>query len=123
MTEADDKRAIEGNRGAVVAVAIREDLMLAIRSGRYPPGSQLPNERQLAERHGASRQQVRDALLLLSEAGLIERKVGSGGAQHYANAADGREGSARCRSGTGELARLQVPHLPFRPRLLCGLQQ
>ena len=78
MTDADDKRVIEGNRGAVTAAAIHDKLMQAIRSGRYLPGSQLPNERQLAERHGASRQQVRDALLLLSETGLIERKVGSG---------------------------------------------
>jgi DNA-binding FadR family transcriptional regulator len=57
---------------------IQADLMAAFRDGRYPPGGQLPNERQLAEHYGASRQQVRDALLILQEAGLVTRRVGSG---------------------------------------------
>ena len=57
---------------------IHADLMAAFRQGRFVPGSQLPNERQLAEHYGASRQQVRDALLILQEAGLVARKVGSG---------------------------------------------
>jgi DNA-binding FadR family transcriptional regulator len=52
--------------------------MAAFREGRYLPGTQLPNERQLAEMYGASRQQVRDALLILRQAGLVTRKVGSG---------------------------------------------
>jgi DNA-binding FadR family transcriptional regulator len=52
--------------------------MEAIRNGRYLPGAQLPNERKLAETFGASRQQVRDALLILNEMSLISRKVGSG---------------------------------------------
>ena len=63
---------------AVTASDIHGDLMQAFREGRYQPGAQLPNERQLAEAYGASRQQVRDALLILQEAGLVERKVGSG---------------------------------------------
>jgi DNA-binding FadR family transcriptional regulator len=53
-------------------------IMQELREGVYAPGRQLPNERQLAERHGTSRQKVRDALLIMQEAGLIERKVGSG---------------------------------------------
>lgn len=63
---------------AMTASAIHAALMEAIRKGRYLPGSQLPNERKLAETFGASRQQVRDALLILNEAGLISRKIGSG---------------------------------------------
>lgn len=62
----------------VTASDIHADLMAAFREGRYAPGAQLPNERQLAEGYGASRQQVRDALLILQEAGLVTRKVGSG---------------------------------------------
>lgn len=53
-------------------------LMQAIRNGDFAPGAQLPNERQLAEDFRTSRQQIRDAMLLLQEAGLISRKVGSG---------------------------------------------
>jgi GntR family transcriptional regulator, transcriptional repressor for pyruvate dehydrogenase complex len=60
------------------ASAINAALIQAIRKGRYLPGAQLPNERKLAESFGASRQQVRDALLILSESGLVARKVGSG---------------------------------------------
>jgi DNA-binding FadR family transcriptional regulator len=78
MAEANKPSEREDGKGSVTAAAIHAALMQAIRSGRFSPGSQLPNERQLAERYGASRQQVRDALLLLSETELIERKVGSG---------------------------------------------
>lgn len=57
---------------------IHADLMQAVREGRYLPGNQLPNERQLAEFYGTSRQQIRNSLLIMQEAGLIQRKVGSG---------------------------------------------
>lgn len=57
---------------------IHTDLMRSVREGRFLPGHQLPNERQLAERYGTSRQQIRDALLILQEARLVVRKVGSG---------------------------------------------
>ncbi len=57
---------------------IHADLMDLVRSGRFAPGQQLPNERQLAQHYGTSRQQVRDAMLKLQEAGLVTRRVGSG---------------------------------------------
>ncbi len=53
-------------------------IMQELREGLYEPGAQLPNERQLAERHGTSRQRLRDALLIMQEAGLVKRMVGSG---------------------------------------------
>lgn len=62
----------------LTASEIHADLMARMREGRFQPGQQLPNERQLAEMYGTSRQQVRDALLILQEAGLVKRKVGSG---------------------------------------------
>jgi DNA-binding FadR family transcriptional regulator len=62
----------------VTASDIHADLMARMREGRIMPAQQLPNERQLAEHYGSSRQQVRDALLILQEAGLVIRKVGSG---------------------------------------------
>jgi GntR family transcriptional regulator, transcriptional repressor for pyruvate dehydrogenase complex len=63
---------------ALSAPEIHAELMAGIREGRFQSGQQLPNERQLAEHYGSSRQQVRDALLILQEAGLVKRKVGSG---------------------------------------------
>lgn len=68
----------ESDERTTTASDIHADLMAAFREGRYHPGAQLPNERQLAEIYGVSRQQVRDALLILQEAGLVTRKVGSG---------------------------------------------
>lgn len=53
-------------------------IMQELREGLYEPGTQLPNERQLAERHGTSRQRLRDALLIMQEAGLVKRMIGSG---------------------------------------------
>ncbi len=49
-----------------------------IRSGEIVPGGRIPNERKLAQMKGASRTQVRDALLMLQKEGLVERKIGSG---------------------------------------------
>ena len=78
MTDVQNSSADQNNRSVVTASAINAALLEAIRKGRYLPGAQLPNERKLAETFGASRQQVRDALLILNEMGLISRKVGSG---------------------------------------------
>ena len=49
-----------------------------LRSGDILPGEKIPNERKLAEMKGASRTQVRDALLMLQKDGLVQRKIGSG---------------------------------------------
>lgn len=78
MTEPQNSAAEPNDHPPVTASAIHSALLQEIRGGRYLPGSQLPNERKLAEAFGASRQQVRDALLILNEMGLITRKVGSG---------------------------------------------
>ncbi len=78
MTDVQNSSADQDNRSVVTTSAINAALLEAIRKGRYLPGAQLPNERKLAETFGASRQQVRDALLILNEMGLISRKVGSG---------------------------------------------
>lgn len=78
MTENKNKATEQSDRPVVTASMISTALMEAIRNGRYLPGAQLPNERKLAVTFGASRQLVRDALLILNETGLISRKVGSG---------------------------------------------
>lgn len=70
--------AIDTTDRPLTAAEIHAELMAGIREGRFQPGQQLPNERQLAELYGSSRQQVRDALLILQDAGLVQRKVGSG---------------------------------------------
>lgn len=49
-----------------------------IESGRYPIGSLLPPEVELCEAYGVSRHTIRDAIRLLREAGLVERRRGLG---------------------------------------------
>ena len=61
-----------------VADRVYREIRDLLRSGDVLPGQRLPNERKLAEMKGASRTQVRDALLMLQKEGLVERKIGSG---------------------------------------------
>ncbi|MFN7236834.1 MAG: GntR family transcriptional regulator, partial [Brevundimonas sp.] len=57
---------------------LAETLRAAIARGDFPVGSQLPPELELAQTHGVSRHTARDAIRLLSEAGLIARRRGAG---------------------------------------------
>lgn len=49
-----------------------------IDSGKYPVGSRLPPERELAEKFGVSRVAVREAQIALQAVGRIKIKTGSG---------------------------------------------
>lgn len=54
------------------------ELRTAIADGRFAVGAQLPPEVELQRLHGVSRHTVRDAIRLLREAGLVERRRGAG---------------------------------------------
>jgi GntR family uxuAB operon transcriptional repressor len=58
--------------------AIAGHLRRAIMSDAYASGDQLPPEREIARKFGASRTTVRNALRMLEEQKLISRKIGSG---------------------------------------------
>src|SRR5260370_16297689 len=49
-----------------------------ILSGRYQPGKKLPSEAALLKRFGTSRITVGRALRELQQAGLVQRRAGSG---------------------------------------------
>ena len=49
-----------------------------IAEGRYPIGTRLPSERDLAEEFGVSRPTVREAMIALEIRGLVEARPGSG---------------------------------------------
>jgi len=57
-----------------IALAITE----AIGAGRYPVGSRLPGERELAEEFKVSRPVIREAMIALEIRGLVEGRQGSG---------------------------------------------
>ena len=57
---------------------LAELLSREIASGALSPGSRLPSEPELAERHRIGRPTVRQATELLVQRGLIERRRGSG---------------------------------------------
>lgn len=57
---------------------IAEHLRGAILSGVYPAGGRLPAERVLAQRLGANRSSVREALRKLEQSGLVEIRHGGG---------------------------------------------
>jgi GntR family transcriptional regulator len=52
--------------------------MERITQGKYPPGSRLPSEEQLAREFGVSRVSLREALRVLAQDGVIVRRHGNG---------------------------------------------
>jgi len=57
---------------------IADQLKQLILDGEYPPGTQLPPERELAQSLGVSRASVREALIALEVIGQVQVKVGHG---------------------------------------------
>lgn len=57
---------------------LAEQLFEDIHRGTYLPGSKIPSEHALAERHGIGRPTVRQATDALIRRGVLERKRGSG---------------------------------------------
>ncbi len=57
---------------------IVDQMILLIESGKYPIGSRLPSERELAERFSVSRPTVREALIALEAKERVEVKRGAG---------------------------------------------
>jgi len=55
-----------------------EQIRVQIEGGEWPTGTQLPSERELAERLGIGRPSVREALRVLEVMGLIEIRPGQG---------------------------------------------
>src|SRR5919198_4670013 len=58
--------------------AVARDLADAIAQGRYPPGDFLPSEQELAREYGASRNVVREALMMLGARRMVQVLHGRG---------------------------------------------
>jgi len=57
---------------------VADQIVDAIRAGEFRPGDRLPPERDLSARCGVSRPVVREAMIALEIAGLVEVRGGSG---------------------------------------------
>ncbi len=57
---------------------VAADLMVKIESGEFASGTMLPNELELIETYGESRNTIRDAIHWLALRELVERKPGQG---------------------------------------------
>ena len=57
---------------------VADSIRKQIQSGAMPPGSRLPSEKLLAQQLGVSRPTVREAMIALEIAGLVEIRTGSG---------------------------------------------
>lgn len=74
----DDADAFETRPGVALHHQIKEDLFLHLRSGRWPPGHELPTEEALCEHYRVSRGTIRRAISDLVHAGYVERHRGRG---------------------------------------------
>ena len=61
-----------------VYIQIVEQIIDLIKRGEFPPGAQLPPERELAQRLQVSRASLREALSALQMMGLVDTKSGQG---------------------------------------------
>ncbi|MEU5882606.1 GntR family transcriptional regulator [Spirillospora sp. NPDC047279] len=61
-----------------VVDALTERLRDDVLSGRYPPGSYLPPERELAASYEVTRTSLKHAIVRLAQVGLVETKHGVG---------------------------------------------
>ena len=57
---------------------LADELRHAIERGDLAPGSRLPSERELAERHSIARNTARQAIALLAQSGLVTAEHGRG---------------------------------------------
>jgi GntR family transcriptional regulator len=69
---------VDRNSGTPLHAQLADQLREEIGSGRLPPDTQLPSERELCSHYGISRITVRKALSELAHQGLIYTAVGKG---------------------------------------------
>jgi GntR family transcriptional regulator len=77
----EEDRPMSQDKGAerqLPSRAIAEAIRSQIESGELAPGAQLPSERDLASAYGTARNTAREAVRLLSDAGLVITDQGKG---------------------------------------------
>ena len=76
----EDEQPADAVKGATRPMyrRIADDLLEAIRDGRFPVGTLLPGELDLIDRYSSSRHTVREALRVLEDMGIVRRERGRG---------------------------------------------
>lgn len=77
-TSADFEQSNRGPRPPRLYQEVAARLEVMMRGDNYRTGSRLPPERELVKQLGVSRQTVREALLALEIANVVEIRIGSG---------------------------------------------
>ncbi len=67
-----------GAGDGTLARSVAARLIRGILEGKYPPGSRMPNEREISRSFGVNRNVVREALRSLEALGLVRIRRGSG---------------------------------------------
>ena len=62
-----------------ISISIVDQIRSAILDGRFEPGDQLPNEKEMTDQFGVSKHTLREALRALEAMGLLEIRKGAGG--------------------------------------------
>jgi GntR family transcriptional repressor for pyruvate dehydrogenase complex len=75
---AQNVRGFEKIRTTKKPSMVAEQILSAIREGRYKKGDKLPSESEIAEAVGVSRSSVREAISALAIVGVLESKAGQG---------------------------------------------
>ena len=92
---------------------VQHTLTARIRSGEYPPGSQLPSESELSRTLSVSRVTVREALRALTDEKLVVKSQGKGTfvANRLPHSAGERTFAGDFDEGNDELPRVRVRHV------------
>ncbi len=69
---------LERDRATPLYIQLKQVLRTRIENGHWAPHDRLPSERELAEQYSISRMTVRQALLEMTQEGLIYARVGKG---------------------------------------------
>jgi len=69
----DDKRSAVSDR---LYQDLARKLIKELSAGKFPVGSRLPAERELAHQYNVSRPTVREAVIALEVQGLVEVRIG-----------------------------------------------
>ncbi|MDT0316867.1 MULTISPECIES: FadR/GntR family transcriptional regulator [unclassified Streptomyces] len=111
-------RAAPSSQRGLLTERVARQLEHDIRSGEIPVGEKLPSERELAERFGASRNVVREALRRLEAQHMIEVAPGRGSFVSEQSPGQARSYDALYRAGRPTVRHLIEARIPLEVEIV-----